>query len=36
MGTGMATLMPTIPTCTSRRNRRAACPSRVKMAVPLP
>ena len=36
MGTGMATLMPTIPTDTSRRNRRAAWPSRVKMAVPFP
>ena len=36
MGTGMATLIPTMPTVTSRRKRRAAAPSRVKMAVPLP
>ena len=36
MGTGMATLMPTMPTVTSRRNRRAAAPSRVKIAVPFP
>ena len=28
--------MPTMPTCTSNWNRRAAPPSRVKMAVPLP
>ena len=35
-GTGMGTLMPTMPTCTSRSNRRAAPPSRVNSATPLP
>ena len=35
-GTGMGTLMPIIPTCTSDWNRRAAPPSLVKIAVPLP
>ena len=35
-GTGMATLTPTMPAVTSRWKRRAAPPSRVKMAVPLP
>ena len=35
MGTGMATLIPTMPTCTSFWNLRAAPPSRVKTATPL-
>ena len=35
-GTGIGTLMPTIPTWTSRSKRRAAPPSRVKSAVPFP
>jgi hypothetical protein len=36
MGTGMGTLTPTMPTSTSRWNLRAAPPSLVKRAVPLP
>ena len=36
MGTGMGTLTPTMPTSTSFWKRRAAPPSLVKMAVPLP
>ena len=35
-GTGIGTLMPIIPTCTSFWKRRAAPPSLVKIAVPLP
>src|SRR6185503_4514354 len=35
-GTGIGTLTPTIPTSTSFWNRRAAPPSLVKIAVPLP
>src|SRR6478735_474328 len=35
-GTGIGTLMPIIPTCASRWKRRAAPPSFVKIAVPLP
>ena len=35
-GTGIGTLMPIMPTCTSFWNRRAAPPSLVKIAVPLP
>ena len=35
-GTGIGTLIPTIPTSTSCSNRRAAPPSRVKIATPLP
>ena len=35
-GTGIGTLMPTMPTSTSRSNRRAAPPSRVNRATPLP
>ena len=35
-GTGIGTLMPTIPHCTSFWKRRAAPPSLVKIAVPLP
>ena len=34
-GTGIGTLMPTIPTCTSRSNRRAIPPSRVKRSRPV-
>ncbi len=34
--TGIGTLMPTMPTCTRAANSRAASPSRVKMATPLP
>jgi hypothetical protein len=36
MGTGIGTLTPTMPTSTSWVNRRAAPPSLVKIAVPLP
>jgi hypothetical protein len=36
MGTGIGTLMPTMPTSTSFWKRRAAPPSLVKIAVPLP
>ena len=36
IGTGIGTLMPIIPTSTSFWKRRAAPPSLVKMAVPLP
>ena len=35
-GTGIGTLMPTIPASTSYWNRRAAPPSRVKIAAPFP
>ena len=35
-GTGTGTLMPIMPTSTSCWNRRAAPPSLVKIAVPLP
>jgi len=35
-GTGIGTLIPIIPTSTSFWNRRAAPPSLVKIAVPLP
>ena len=36
MGTGTGTLMPIMPTSTSRWNRRAAPPSLVNSAVPFP
>ena len=36
MGTGMGTLIPTMPTLTPRWNRRAASPDDVNSAVPLP
>ena len=36
IGTGIGTLMPTMPAATRRLNSRAAPPSRVKMEVPLP
>ena len=32
IGTGIGTLIPTIPTCTRAANSRAASPSRVKIA----
>ncbi|MCY1414622.1 hypothetical protein D9M71_300770 [compost metagenome] len=35
IGTGIGTLMPTMPTWISWANMRAESPSRVKMAVPL-
>jgi hypothetical protein len=35
IGTGIGTLIPTIPTSTWCANSRAASPSRVKIAVPL-
>ncbi len=35
-GTGIGTLIPTIPTCTARWNVRAASPDDVNIAVPLP
>ena len=35
-GTGIGTLMPTMPTFTSNWNCRAAPPSRVNIATPLP
>ena len=36
IGTGIGTLTPTMPACTSSQKRRAQPPSRVKIAVPLP
>jgi hypothetical protein len=36
MGTGIGTLMPTMPTWMRRANSRATLPSRVKQLVPLP
>ena len=36
IGTGIGTLMPTMPTCTRRANSRATLPSLVKHATPLP
>jgi hypothetical protein len=36
MGTGIGTLTPIMPTLTSREKSRAALPSRVKIATPLP
>ena len=36
MGTGIGTFTPTMPASTSNTNRRAAPPSLVKIAVPLP
>ena len=36
MGTGMGTLMPTMPTWMRCAKSRAAAPSAVKMEVPLP
>ena len=36
IGTGIGTLIPTMPACTPCVNRRAAPPLSVKMAVPLP
>ena len=36
IGTGIGTLIPTMPTSTSFSNSRAAAPSPVKIAVPLP
>ncbi len=35
-GTGIGTLMPTMPTLTRAANSRAAWPLRVKIATPLP
>ena len=35
-GTGIGTLTPTMPASTSNSNCRAAPPSRVKIATPLP
>ena len=36
IGTGIGTLMPTMPICTRRANSRATLPSLVKQATPLP
>jgi hypothetical protein len=36
LGTGIGTFTPTMPTCTRCTKSRAASPSRVKIAVPLP
>ncbi len=36
IGTGIGTLMPTMPTSTRRANSRATLPSLVKQATPLP
>jgi hypothetical protein len=36
IGTGMGTLMPTMPTWMRRANSRATLPSLVKQATPLP
>ena len=36
MGTGIGTLMPTMPTWMRRLNSRATLPSRVKQLTPLP